>query len=116
MFIIWSSPVGQMFHSTGSAVIQYSFDDVVERSASSVVPALAASAPPPAVPAASAAATFGGTASSLAWASTSICPSALLIFCPARVQKNMPPPSARNPRRSMSLPIAVRLLLDRDGH
>src|SRR6185437_15984563 len=126
MFIIWSRPVGTMSHSTGSAWIQYSrAGPLTVNAASSVVPAPSApsgwpptaealAAAPPA-PAASAAATFGGTASPLAWASTSICPSVVLIFCPASVQKNMPPPRARNPRRSMSMLTSV-LLFDDDRH
>src|ERR1700742_277309 len=125
MFIIWSMPVGTMFHSTGSAWIQYSrAGPLTVKAASSVVPAPSSPSgrPPPAealaapaAPAASAAATFGGPASPLAWASTSICPSVLLIFCPASVQKNMPPPRARNPRRSMSMLTPV-LLFDDDRH
>src|SRR6201995_1124989 len=124
MSIIWSRPVGTMFHSTGSAWIQYSrAGPLTVKAASSVVPVSSPSGRPPtaealaaaAAPAASAAATFGGTARPLACLSTSICPSVLLIFCPASVQKNMPPPRARNPRRSMSMLTAV-LLFDDDRH
>src|ERR1700759_4505431 len=120
MSIIWSRPVGTMFHSTGSAWIQYSrAGPLTVKAASSAVPEPSspsggprpAEGPPPP----RGAATFGGTVSPLAWASTSICPSVLLIFCPASVQKNMPPPRARNPRRSMSMLTAV-LLFDDDRH
>src|SRR6201999_2082980 len=125
MFIIWSMPVGTMFHSTGSAWIQYSrVGPLTVKAASSAVPPPSSPSgwPPTAeapaaapAPAASAAATFGGPASPLACLSTSICPSPAWIFCPASVQKNMPPPRARNPRRSMSIPTPC-LLLDDDGH